>query len=121
MAELKRRNAGAPVASNLGTHAWCRSCMVHVEIAQNDLRVPEPARAAELESAIRGAVGRLQEEVFCSLLLVGFPRDFLRVELRGQDWCENLPLLPRDVAAQTVGSLAEGVVERRHLPRLPAN
>lgn len=95
--------------------------MAQVEIAQNDLRVPEPGRAAELESAIRVAVGRLQEDVCCSLLLVGFPRDFLRVELRGQDWCENLPLLPRDVAARTVGSLAQGVVERRHLPRLPGN
>jgi hypothetical protein len=95
--------------------------MGQVAIDQNDLRIPEPARAAELESAIRRAVGAVQEEVSCSLLLVGFPRDFLRVELRGLDWCENLPLLPRDVAARTVGSLAEGVVERRHLPRLPAN
>jgi hypothetical protein len=95
--------------------------MPQLQIAQNDLRGPEPARAAELETALRSAVGALKEEVHCSLLLVGFPRDYLRIELRGLDWCENLPLLPRDVAAGTVGSLAEGLVERRRLPRLPGN
>jgi hypothetical protein len=95
--------------------------MAKVEIAQNDLRDPEPARAAELESAIRAAIGPLRDEVQCSLLLVGFPRETLRVELRGQDWCENLPLLPRNVAAGTVGSLAGRVVERRRLPRPPGH
>jgi hypothetical protein len=93
--------------------------MPPLEIAQNDLREPDPARAAELESAIRAAVGTLAEEVACSLLLVGFPRDQLRVEMRGAHWCENLPLLPRNVAARTVAVLAEGLVDRRRSPRSP--
>lgn len=95
--------------------------MPRVDIAQNDLRAPDPVRADELESAIRTAVGPLLEEVQCSLLLVGFPRDTLRIELRGLDWCENLPLLPSDVAAHTVGSLAERVIDRRRLPRRTTN
>lgn len=95
--------------------------MVPVDVAQNDLKDSDPARAAELEHAIKVAVGPRAEDVQCSLLLVGFPRDFLRVELRGLDWCENLPLLPKNVEAQTVGSLAEGVVERRRVPRRNAN
>jgi hypothetical protein len=91
--------------------------MPPLAIAQNDLSDPDPARASELERAIRGAVGVLGEEVECSLFLVGFPRDWLRVEIRGEHWCENLPLLPKDVSARTVGVLAEGVVERRRNPR----
>jgi hypothetical protein len=95
--------------------------MAALEVDQNDLHDSDPARAVELETAIRTALGRRALDVQCSLLLVGFPRDFLRVELRGSDWCENLPLLPKDVAARTVGSLAEDVVERRRAPRNPAN
>jgi hypothetical protein len=95
--------------------------MPPLAIAQNDLSEPDPARAAELESAIRAAVGPLDEDVQCSLLLVGFPRDWLRVEMRGLHWCENLPLLPKDIAARTVGVLAEGVVERRRKPRTPGD
>jgi hypothetical protein len=93
--------------------------MPPLEIAQNDLREPDPVRAVELESAIRAALGPLTEEVACSVLLVGFPRDQLRVELRGPHWCENLPLLPWDVPARTVAVLAEGLVERRRTPRAP--
>ena len=95
--------------------------MAPLDVDQNDLHDSDPRRAAELEGAIRAALGASVEEVSCSLLLVGFPRDFLRVELRGAGWCENLPLLPKDVAAGTVGSLAEGVVERRRAPRRAGN
>jgi hypothetical protein len=95
--------------------------MAPLDVAQNDLKDSDPARAAELEHAIKTAVGAHAEDVQCSLLLVGFPRDLLRVELRGLNWCENLPLLPKDVEARTVGSLAEGVVERRRVPRTNAN
>jgi hypothetical protein len=98
-------------------HLTADGFMPPLAIAQNDLSEPDPARAAELETAIRAAVGPLEEDVQCSLLLVGFPRDWLRVEIRGPQWCENLPLLPRDVAPRTVGVLAEGVVERRRKPR----
>lgn len=105
----------------MGTDPGGPKTLPPLEISQNDLRDPEPARAAELESAIRAAVGPLGEEIQCSFFLVGFPRDFLRVELRGVNWCENLPLLPRDVAAGTVGSLAEDVVERRRHPRTAGN
>jgi hypothetical protein len=91
-----------------------------LEVSQNDLTEPDPARARELEIAIRAAVPA-GADLSCSFLLVGFPRDRLRVELRGTDWCENLPLLPADVPATTVGALAGDVVERRRRPRGPAN
>jgi hypothetical protein len=102
-------------------HLIADGFMPPLAIAQNDLKEPDPARAAELESAIRAAVGPLEEDVQCSLLLVGFPRDWLRVEMRGPHWCENLPLMPKDIAAGTVGALAEGVVERRRKPRKAAD
>jgi hypothetical protein len=95
--------------------------MAPLDIAQNDLKDSDPARAAELEAAIRTALAPHAEEVVCSLLLVGFPRNLLRVELRGLDWCENLPLLPKNVPAQTVGLMAESIVERRRAPRKPGN
>ena len=91
-----------------------------VDVADNDLNTLDPIRAAEMESAIRSSV-LPGEDIRCSFLLVGFPRELLRVELAGPDWCENLPLLPKDVAAATVGALAEGVIERRRTPRTPGN
>ena len=91
-----------------------------VDVPDNDLTALDPGRAAEIESAIRASV-LPGEDIRCSFLLVGFPREFLRVELAGPDWCENLPLLPIDVAAATVVALAEGVIERRRVPRPPGN
>lgn len=91
-----------------------------VDVSDNDLSGLDPSRAAAMESAVRAAV-RPGEEVRCSFFLVGFPRDFLRVELCGPDWCENLPLLPKDVAVSTVGTLASGVIERRRTPRPSGN
>jgi hypothetical protein len=91
-----------------------------VEVPDNDLSGLDPVRAAEMEAAIRAAVPS-DEEIRCSFLLVGFPRDYLRVELVGTDWCENLPLLSKDVAAATVGALAAGVIERRRVPRPSGN
>jgi hypothetical protein len=91
------------------------------EIAPNDLSDPDPTRAAEFEQAIWRALAPFGGEIECSLFLVGFPRDLLRIELRGPDWCENLPLLPRDIPARTVATLAQGVVERRHRPRPTGN
>ena len=91
-----------------------------VEVPDNDLSGLDPVRAAEMEAAIRASVPP-DEDIRCSFLLVGFPRDFLRVELCGADWCENLPLLSKDVPAQTVGELAAGVIERRRVPRPPGH
>ena len=86
----------------------------------NDLSTVDPARAAEMESAIR-AVLAPGELIRCSFLLVGFPRDLLRIEICGSGWCENLPLLPKDVGARTVGALAGELIERRRKPRPPGD
>ena len=91
-----------------------------VDVPDNDLAGFDPGRAAEMETAIRATV-LPGEDIRCSFLLVGFPRDLLRVELCGSDWCENLPLLPKDVAAATVATLASGVIERRRRPRERGN
>ena len=91
-----------------------------VDVPDNDLSGLDPSRAAEMEAAIRAAV-LPGEDIRCSFLLVGFPRDLLRIELSGPDWCENLPLLPKDVPTETVAALAGGVIERRRAPRPPGN
>jgi hypothetical protein len=91
-----------------------------VDVPDNDLLGLDPTRAVEMEAAIRASV-LPHEDIRCSFLLVGFPRELLRVELCGADWCENLPLLSKDVAASTVGTLAAGVIERRRTPRPPGH
>lgn len=90
-------------------------------IAQNELRDPDPVRAADLEAALRDAIEPAPEDLDCSVLLVGFPRDLLRIEFKGVGWVENLPLLPKDVPPDTVGALAGELVERRRTARKPEN
>jgi hypothetical protein len=89
--------------------------MAQVQFEINDLASRDAQRAAAIEAALKAALAGRADlgPLTCCVFVVGWPLDRVRIELHGEDWFENLPLLPLGVEPVTVRQLAASLRARR--------